>query len=113
MQTLTASIALALLALAACAPQPGFPPIDTPVAGHVQSASPAALAPAVANTVATCAGTDVLAMVGQNVAKLPATGPWSALRILKPGAMATMDYSPTRLNVNVDASGTILQLTCG
>ena len=113
MQTLTASIGLALLALAACTPQTGFPPIDTPVAGHVQGAAPATEAPAVVDTVATCAGTDVLALVGQNVAKLPATGPWSALRILKPGSMATMDYSPTRLNVHVDTSGTILQLTCG
>ena len=113
MQTLTASIALTLLALAACAPQPGFPPIYTPIAGHVQGAAPAAEAPAVADTVATCAGTDVLALVGQNVSNLPAAGPWSAVRILKPGAMATMDYSPTRLNVHVDDSGKILDMSCG
>ena len=113
MQTLTIPFCLAMLALTACTKEPSFPPIDTPVPGHVQGETPATAAPPVANTVATCAGTDVLALVGQNVSKLPATGPWNAVRIIKPGMGVTMDYSPTRLNVQVDSAGKILALTCG
>ena len=116
MQILTAPMCLVLLMLAACAAQPDFPPIDTPVTGHVQGAAPDAgpvVSPTAAAAIATCAGTDILTLIGQNVSKLPASGPWSAVRILKPGAAATMDYSPTRLNVHVDNSGKIRDLACG
>ena len=112
MHILTTPLCLALLALTACTPKPGFPPIDSP---KVQGAAPAVAqpSPAAAAAVATCAGTDILGLIGQNVSQLPASGTWSAVRILKPDSMATMDYSPTRLNVNVDTSGKILSLSCG
>ena len=106
-------LALSLLALAACAPERGFPPIYSPPAGTGQIAPVAGPSTAAAAAVVTCAGTDILALVGQNVAQLPASGTWSTVRILKPGSMATMDYSPTRLNVNVDTSGKILSISCG
>ena len=38
------------------------------------------------------------------------TGP---LRIIPPGAPVTMDYSPARLNVETDARGRIVRITCG
>jgi hypothetical protein len=113
---LTAPMCLILLALAACTPQPDFPPVDVPVPGHVQTDAPAAapaVAPAAAASIATCAGTDILNLIGQNVSKLPTSGPWSTVRILKPDSGATMDYSPTRLNVHIDKSGKILDLACG
>ena len=34
-------------------------------------------------------------------------------RVLQPGAAATTDYDPTRLNLELDASGTIIGLSCG
>lgn len=112
MKALTAPICLALLALTACAPERGFPPIDSfePLGEATGFPAPT---PAEAASVATCAGTDILSLVGQNVSKLPATGTWSTVRILKPGSMMTTDFSPTRLNVGTDNSGTILQIYCG
>ena len=35
------------------------------------------------------------------------------LRIIPPGAAVTMDYSPTRLNVETDGAGIITRLHCG
>jgi len=34
-------------------------------------------------------------------------------RILQPGSMATTDYVETRMNIEVDANGTIVGLSCG
>lgn len=34
-------------------------------------------------------------------------------RILPPGAMATMDFSPARINVETDDKGTVLRISCG
>ncbi len=34
-------------------------------------------------------------------------------RILKPDSMATMDYSPERINVLVDEAGTVMAVRCG
>lgn len=36
-----------------------------------------------------------------------------AYRILGPNSMATMDYSPDRLNVRTDEDGIVLEVTCG
>ena len=35
------------------------------------------------------------------------------VRILPPGAMMTQDYNPTRLNFDLDGSGTITRVWCG
>lgn len=34
-------------------------------------------------------------------------------RILGPNSMATMDYSPERINVRTDEDGVVLDVTCG
>lgn len=34
------------------------------------------------------------------------------IRVLKPGSMATMDYRPDRLNIDVDADGKIKGFRC-
>ncbi|MBU0858539.1 MAG: hypothetical protein KJ667_01250 [Alphaproteobacteria bacterium] len=34
-------------------------------------------------------------------------------RILPPGSMATMDYSPARINVETDEAGTVTKVSCG
>ena len=36
-----------------------------------------------------------------------------AVRIIPPNSAVTMDYSPTRLNVDTDADGIILRIYCG
>lgn len=113
MKPLSLPLGLALLALAACSPPPGFPPIDSPSTGIGPAAAAAEPTPAQAASVATCAGTDILALVGQDVKALPASGPWSSVRVLKPGSAATMDYSPTRLNVSVNNAGKVLSVGCG
>lgn len=34
-------------------------------------------------------------------------------RILRPGMAVTMDYSPTRLNIEVDTAERIVRVQCG
>jgi hypothetical protein len=89
------------LALAACEPMPGPMPHD-PGTGPDPVAS-----------LSTCGGDALQTLVGENVSVLPARGGYRSLRIIRPGMMVTMDYSATRLNARVDASGRILSLTCG
>jgi hypothetical protein len=60
-----------------------------------------------------CHAVGLEGLVGAPVRLLPANGAWSALRIIRPGEMVTMDYSPTRLNVRVNTMDIILSLNCG
>ena len=60
-----------------------------------------------------CGAHALAAYVGQPVTVLPAHGPWTTLRIIRPGMMITQDYSATRLNVRVGPGGRILELFCG
>lgn len=56
---------------------------------------------------------DFAQWVGQpvNEEALKATG--RPYRILPPGAMATMDYSASRINVHTDDSGIVIDVRCG
>ena len=60
-----------------------------------------------------CHAVGLEGLVGAHVSLLPTNGAWSSVRIIKPGQMVTMDFSPTRLNVRVDNAGIILSLACG
>ncbi len=62
---------------------------------------------------AQCGGNGLYRLIGQSVTTLPKHGNWTALRVIKPGMMITMDYSATRLDVRVDPAGRILALNCG
>ncbi|MGV8985448.1 MAG: I78 family peptidase inhibitor [Cypionkella sp.] len=62
---------------------------------------------------ASCGADGLAAYIGRPATSLPASGPWGAVRVIRPGMMVTMDYSATRLNVHVDGAGKILKLTCG
>ncbi len=42
---------------------------------------------------------------------VPPAGP--QVRHLPPGSQVTMDFSPTRLNIDIDAAGVITALRCG
>lgn len=87
-----------LLALAACAgeapPGPGAPPPD----------------PAVPDT---CGLSGVAGLTGGKVGRLPDAGGWQSLRVIRPGQAVTMDFSPTRLNVELDGTDRILRMSCG
>jgi hypothetical protein len=60
-----------------------------------------------------CGADGLRQVIGLPVAVLPPNGPWSALRVIRPGDGVTMDYSASRLNVMVDDGGRITQVTCG
>lgn len=60
-----------------------------------------------------CHAVGLEGLIGQPVRLLPSQGAWGTLRVIKPGMMVTKDYSPTRLNVQVDDSGIIVALSCG
>ncbi len=64
-------------------------------------------------SLANCGGDPVGALMGQPVAAMPATGGWTALRVIEPGMAVTEDYSPTRLNVGLDRQGRIIGVACG
>ena len=60
-----------------------------------------------------CGGNALHVLVGHPATTLPDKGGWGTLRIIKPGMMVALDYSPTRLNVRVDDADRILALDCG
>lgn len=60
-----------------------------------------------------CGADGLQTLVGSPVALLPASGPWGALRVIRPGQAVTMDYSENRLNVTVDEADIILTIACG
>lgn len=61
----------------------------------------------------TCGLADVAGFMGRAAGKLPAEGGWETIRVIRPGQAVTMDYSPTRLNVEVDGANQILRMSCG
>ncbi|MEO1014985.1 MAG: I78 family peptidase inhibitor [Pseudomonadota bacterium] len=114
--------ALAIAALAACASGS-----DTEAANESDAATQAG---AVASSDMTTDGGDVTqspkgfddpdacgasryeSLIGTNIAAV--TLPEGRkVRVLKPGAIATMDYSPNRLNIHVDEDGVITRVRCG
>ena len=77
---------------------------------HVPSVGLTASDPAMADT---CNMAQYASLIGK-----PATDPGvppagATVRIIKPGDQVTMDFQATRLNVDVDAAGTITGLRCG
>ena len=60
-----------------------------------------------------CHAVGLEGLIGASVSLLPTYGSWTSVRIIYPGQMVTMDYSPTRLNVLVNAAGIIQSLNCG
>lgn len=106
------------IALMACSPAaesppaaPAAPPAETPVTPEaVAPTTPPPSDPAMADT---CNMAQYASLIGK-----PATDPGvppagATVRIIKPGDQVTMDFQATRLNVDVDAAGTITGLRCG
>ena len=87
----------ALLLLTAC--QPTFPTPGSPL--------PPEPAPG------DCGASAMQGFVGQPESVLAATTFAVPIRIIHPGDAITMDYSPTRLNFEIDARGRIARIFCG
>lgn len=59
-------------------------------------------------------GADALqGLVGQSAEVLATMKFANPTRILRPGMAVTMDYSPTRLNIEVDTAERIVRVQCG
>ena len=93
------ALAFLCLTLAACQPIPQEAPYPGTPDGRVDLVK--------------CGGVPILALMGQNVSQMPATGDWGTLRVIWPGMAVTEDYSESRLNVEVDAEGRIIAVHCG
>ncbi|MDP4032898.1 MAG: I78 family peptidase inhibitor [Pseudorhodobacter sp.] len=52
-------------------------------------------------------------LLGQPASVLDTIPLAPATRILRPGMAVTMDYSPERLNIEIDAGEHIIRLSCG
>ena len=83
------------LALAACQPTPQEAPYPGPA------------------NLGSCGGDPVTALIGQDIASLPAKGSWGSLRVISPDMAVTEDYSETRLNVMIDVRNRITGAYCG
>ena len=60
-----------------------------------------------------CGASGLSGLVGQNRKVLDTMKFSNPIRVLEPGSVMTMDLNPTRLNIELDAKGTITRLTCG
>lgn len=60
-----------------------------------------------------CGAAGMQDLVGQDKAVLAAMTFPAGTRVIEPGTAVTEDYSASRLNIDVDASGTIAGVWCG
>ncbi len=79
----------------------------------VRPVGPMPISPTPPDRVGTCGAEGLRAYLGHPATDLPASGPWSSLRVIRPGMAVTMDYTETRLNARTDSAGIIIDLTCG
>ena len=59
-----------------------------------------------------CGAQDYTALLGAPLAAVTLPADLND-RVLRPGDMATTDYDPSRLNIELDDAGTIIGLSCG
>ncbi|MEJ6394255.1 I78 family peptidase inhibitor [Gymnodinialimonas sp. 2305UL16-5] len=60
----------------------------------------------------TCNSAGYSSLVGSNIAAVTLPADLN-MRIIGPDDLVTTDFAPERLNIEVDATGTIQRLTCG
>lgn len=59
-----------------------------------------------------CGADRLQGLVGQDAAVLRGMSFDGPVRVIHPGMAVTMDYNPTRLNIEVDAEGVIRRVWC-
>lgn len=108
---------IAGIALMACSPSASdtaTPAADASAVAPETNPAPeppvAGADPAVTDT---CGMAQHAALIGKPVtdAGVPAEGP--QVRHIRPDSQVTMDFSPTRLNIDIDSAGVITALRCG
>ncbi|WP_054008088.1 I78 family peptidase inhibitor [Cypionkella psychrotolerans] len=60
-----------------------------------------------------CEASGLQDLVGQSAKKLEVMRFAHTVRIIRPGMAVTMDYSPERLNIEVNAAEIITRVSCG
>ena len=60
-----------------------------------------------------CGLAQVEAFVGQPLAAVTMPARDAPLRVIRPGQAVTMDFNPSRLNVDLDENGVITRVWCG
>jgi hypothetical protein len=62
-----------------------------------------------------CGASGLMHLVGEPKAALAAMPPLpdGPVRVIRPGMAITMDYSPTRLNIELDEAGRVALVFCG
>ncbi|MGR3493183.1 MAG: I78 family peptidase inhibitor [Shimia sp.] len=70
-------------------------------------------APEPAPTPDTCGLAEAQRLMGMSREQLMRTELLGAVRVIRPGDAVTMDFLPARLNIYLDASDTVTNLTCG
>ncbi|HHC29057.1 MAG TPA: hypothetical protein ENK80_00590 [Rhodobacterales bacterium] len=61
----------------------------------------------------TCPPPDFHALVGQPQSAAEGIFYGGEMRIIRPGMAVTLDYSPSRMNVEIGADGQIVRIFCG
>ena len=61
----------------------------------------------------TCSASTLQGLVGQPASVLATMKFGTTVRIIRPGMAVTMDYSPTRLNIEIDRQDRIARVFCG
>ncbi len=105
--------------LAACSTAPDdLPPVDPLPVSEVSETGDDATEetepydPSKDLTLITCGAHETLDLVGGPLADAQPRLPEKA-RVINPGDLVTQDYDSSRMNVFVDASGTITKIDCG
>lgn len=60
-----------------------------------------------------CGAEDLQGLVGQKASVLQTMRFSQVVRVIEPGMAVTMDFSATRLNIEVDEEGVISRVSCG
>ena len=88
------AVVLTLPLLAACVPTPlpaPAPPVD----------------------LSSCSSDSVQSLIGGNISTVDTRPLAKTVRIIPPNSPVTMDFNPERLNIETDAAGVIVRMTCG
>jgi hypothetical protein len=118
----TPLVLFAGLALMACTPSeepadtattettdPATPPVEEPMPPEADPSIPQPIDP----TADTCNMAQYASIVGQPATDpaVPAAG--ATVRHIRPDTQVTMDFQPTRLNIEINADGVITGVRCG
>lgn len=76
-------------------------------------APPQAPEPQPPTLASTCGADGLQSLVGQPASVLQTMRFGTTTRLIRPGMAVTMDFSPSRLNIEIDARETITRVSCG